>query len=238
MKKKRVELSKIRVAIDGPAGVGKTTAARNLARDMGLLYVDTGAMYRAMAVLAIQHGISPDAGDEAGALAQKARVELGAGSDGTLRISINGTDVTEAIRSEEASDGASRISVHPAVRRELVRWQQDLARPGGVVMEGRDIGTVVLPDAEAKVFLTASAEERARRRYRELLQRGENPSFQAVLRDIQERDARDRGRETSPLRPAPDAVVLDCTALDAQGQVAAIRRVVEALVAIRSGAFD
>jgi len=153
-------------------------------------------------------------------------------------VRIDGEDVTEAIRTPAASDGASRISVHPGVRRELVAWQRALAAETGVVMEGRDVGTVVLPDAEAKVFLTASTEERARRRALELERRGAPSPLETVLREIQERDARDRGRETSPLRAAPDAVVLDCTAFDARAQVAAVRRVVETLLAMRRGAFE
>jgi cytidylate kinase len=228
----------IRVAIDGPAGVGKTTTARTLARDLNLLYVDTGAMYRALAVKAMDQGISPDNEKACGELAGMARVTLSHGPDGHLQVSIDGKDVTREIRTDRASDGASRISVHPAVRRELVRWQQELARQGGVVMEGRDIGTVVLPDAEAKIFLTASANERARRRHEELVARGVDTTFAAVLRDIQERDARDQGRATSPLIPAPDAVVLDCTAFDSQGQVAAARKVVETLLVMRSGEFE
>jgi cytidylate kinase len=238
MSEKSRSLSDVRVAIDGPAGVGKTTTARALADQLGLLYVDTGAMYRALAVRAERAGVSPDDAGASAELARRSKLGMGRAPDGSLHVEIDGEDVTEAIRTDRASDGASRISVHPGVRRELVRWQRELAAAGGVVMEGRDIGTVVLPDAEAKVFLTASPEERARRRHRELLTKGRNPTFESVLRDLRERDARDQGRETSPLRPATDAVVVDCTALGAPDQVAAVRRVVEALVAMRKGAFD
>lgn len=230
--------SRIRVAIDGPAGVGKTTTAQALAAQLDLLYVDTGAMYRALAVRAAALGIDADNAEAASDLARRVQVSLEPAGDGGLRVTVDGEDVTRAIRTGAASDGASRISVHPGVRRELVAWQRKLAQRTGVVMEGRDVGTVVLPDAEAKVFLTASAEERARRRARELERRGTPAPLEAVLRDIRERDARDRGRETSPLRAAPEAVVLDCTAFDATAQVAAVRRIVETLLAMRRGAFE
>lgn len=215
-----------RVAIDGPAGAGKTTTARAVAEELGFLYVDTGAMYRALAVLAVDRGLSPDDAEASAALAEAVAVAIERGEDGAPRVRIGGRDVTERIRTAEASDGASRISIHAGVRRRLVAWQRALAEAGGVVMEGRDIGTVVLPEAEAKVFLTASPEERARRRHRELLERGESPAFEAVLRDIRERDARDQGREEAPLRPAADAVVVDCTALGRTEQIAAVLRVV------------
>jgi cytidylate kinase len=185
MKRTRTAGKRIRVAIDGPAGVGKTTTARGLAEALDLLYVDTGAMYRALAVAAMENGLSPDDADAATALAGRTRVVLGS-EGGRPTVALDGRDVTEAIRSPQASDGASRISVHPGVRRELVRWQQDLARTRGVVMEGRDIGTVVLPDAEAKVFLTASVAERARRRCRELQAKGQPASLEAVRLDIAE----------------------------------------------------
>ena len=225
-------MKRIRVAIDGPAGVGKTTTAKSLAERLGLLYIDTGAMYRALAVLAVARGISPDDAEASSALAQRISVQLEPDDSGALRVLADGQDLTTAIRTPEASDGASRISVHPGVRKELVSWQRALAAKRGVVMEGRDIGTVVLPDAEAKVFLTASAEERARRRHRELAARGVRVTLDEVVRDIEARDARDRGRETSPLRPAPDAVVVDCTAFELNEQVAAVSRVVEALVTL------
>jgi cytidylate kinase len=193
-------------------------------------------MYRALAVGAARQGISPDDEEACAGLAGGARVRLEAGADGELRVYLGRDEVTGEIRSPAASDGASRISIHAPVREAMVRWQREMAAAGGVVMEGRDIGTVVLPEAEAKIFLTASPEERARRRHRELRARGERPSFEAVLRDIKERDARDQGRTVSPLRPAPDAVVLDCTALDAPSQIAAARRIVEArIVEARAG---
>jgi len=224
-------MKQIRIAIDGPAGVGKTTTAKSLAERFGLLYVDTGAMYRALAVLAVAKGISPDDPDGSAALARRITVRLEHDASGGVKVVGDGQDLTTAIRTPEASDGASRISVHPDVRTQLVAWQRELAKKNGVVMEGRDIGTVVLPDAEAKIFLTASAEERARRRQRELAGRGVRVALEQVLRDIEERDTRDRNRETSPLRPAPDAVVVDCTAFELNEQVAAVSRVVEALVA-------
>jgi cytidylate kinase len=224
-------MKQIRIAIDGPAGVGKTTTAKSLAEKFGLLYIDTGAMYRALAVLAMARKISPNDAEASAALARKISIRLEHDATGALRVLGDGQDLTTAIRTPEASDGASRISVHPDVRTELVSWQRDLAKKTGVVMEGRDIGTVVLPDAEAKIFLTASPQERARRRQRELASRGVRVSLEQVTREMEERDARDRGRETSPLRPASDAVVVDCTAFDLNEQVAAVSRVVEALVA-------
>ena len=223
-------IKKAQVAIDGPAGVGKTTTARTLAKQLGLLYVDTGAMYRALAVWARTQGVSVDDAAGSAVLAKKARIRFETPPGGSPRVLIEDSDLTRAIRSPDASEGASRISVHPAVRKELVRQQRVLARRRGVVMEGRDIGTVVLPDAGAKVFLTASAEERARRRHRELEKQKQPTSLEQVLLDILERDARDLGREISPLLPAPDAVVLDCTAFDPTTQISVVRRVVETLL--------
>jgi len=224
-------MKQIRIAIDGPAGVGKTTTAKSLAERFGLLYIDTGAMYRALAVLAIARKISPDDAEASAALARRVSIRLEHDAAGALRVLGDGQDLTVAIRTPEASDGASRISVHPDVRTQLVSWQRELAKQTGVVMEGRDIGTVVLPDAEAKIFLTASPQERARRRQHELAQKGVRVSLEQVTADMEERDARDKSRETSPLRPASDAVVVDCTAFDLNEQVAAVSRVVEALVA-------
>ncbi|TPW17973.1 MAG: cytidylate kinase [bacterium] len=217
---------RVRVAIDGPAGVGKTTSARALAARLGYLYLDTGAMYRALALAAARGRISVD--DVAGSedLAQVTAVTLTPDAEGGVRVLLDGLDVTASIRTPEVSDGASRISVHRGVRERMVSLQQAMAAGGGVVMEGRDIGTRVMPDAEVKIYLTALPEERARRRHREMIVRGESVPFEAVLEQIRERDARDTEREVDPLRPAPDAIQIDGTNLSLNEQVDAIEAAV------------
>lgn len=192
------------IAIDGPAGAGKTTVARSVARALGFRYLDTGAMYRAAALARLR---DPEADLDA------LRIEL---DDGTVRL--DGEDVTTAIRTPEATAAASQIATDPAVREALVAKQRELIRSGDWVAEGRDIGTVVAPDAELKVWLTASEEERARRRAAEL---GKDP--ETVLREQRERDARDAGRAVSPMVAAPDAVELDTTGLTIDEVVARIR---------------
>ena len=209
-------MSTIRIAIDGPAGAGKSTLARSVAARLGYLYVDTGAIYRTIGYHASIHGIDPK--DEAAVMAAlpEVQVELTYGSDGLQHMLLNGEDVTKEIRLPEISRYASEVSAHPGVRAYLLEMQRSLARTHDVVMDGRDIGTVVLPDAEVKVFLTASAQERARRRCRELEQRGTPQPYDQLLREIQQRDWDDTHRAAAPLRQAEDAVLLDTTALDFQ----------------------
>ncbi len=198
------------VAIDGPGGVGKSTVARALALRLGYRYVDTGAMYRAVAWLARLQGIDLHSQDAVATVARSLRIEFGPPDSGQ-RVVVNGVDVTEAIRNPKVADAASIVSVHPAVREVMVAMQRQLGAAGGVVMEGRDIGTVVLPDADVKVYLDASPQERARRRYRELAARGMEVDFETLRRTEEERDRRDTTRDHSPLRPAPDAVIIDTT---------------------------
>jgi cytidylate kinase len=191
------------IAIDGPAGAGKSTVARALAKRLGFTYLDSGAMYRCIALASLRAGADPDAAEQVEPIARSARLALGDG-----RVELDGEDVSAEIRSAPVTAAASRVSVHPGVREAMVERQRELVSSGGWVAEGRDIGTVVCPEAPLKVYLTASEEERARRR---AAQTGEDPS--AVLAEQRERDARDRGRRHSALRPADDAVEVDTTGL-------------------------
>ena len=204
----------ISTAIDGPSGAGKSTLAKSLAEKLGYLYVDTGAIYRTIGLYMYEADIDPR--DEAAVMAALPDVEiqLSHGEDGLQHMSLSGCDVTEAIRLPHVSMCASSVSAHPGVRAFLLEMQRELARTHNVIMDGRDIGTVVLPDAQVKIFLTASAEARAQRRMRELDQRGTPQPFEKVLSDIQQRDYDDSHRATAPLKQAEDAVLLDTTALN------------------------
>lgn len=220
----------LRVAIDGPTGAGKGTVARLVARRLGYRYVDTGAMYRAVTWKALREGV--DLGDPQAveAVARTAQIRLE--PDGT-RVWCDGEDVTEAIRSVPVSAAVARVAANPGVRAVLTEQQRELARRGGVVMEGRDIGTVVLPDAEVKVFLEASLEERARRRYEELRARGESVSLDQVRELVRRDDEVARTRTTAPLRRAQDAVVVDTTGRTPEEVAEEIVRLVEARVGVR-----
>jgi cytidylate kinase len=206
-------MKKLIIAIDGPVGSGKSTLARRVAELMGYVYIDTGAMYRALALKALRRGLSLDATDQLVALARETRIDLRA-QDGTQRVFLDGEDVTATIRTPEVSQAASKVAVVPGVRQVLVAEQRRAGEQGGVVMEGRDIGSVVFPDAGLKIFLTASPEVRAERRWREHQQKGEAIDLARTLEEIRERDQRDRERSTSPLVRAPDAVVVDSTAME------------------------
>jgi CMP/dCMP kinase len=208
-------MKKLIIAIDGPVGSGKSTVARRLAALMGYVYVDTGAMYRAIALKALRRGVALENAEELEELARGTRIDLRA-EDGTQRVSLDGEDVTAAIRSPECSQASSKIAVVAGVRKVLVAEQRRAGEQGGVVMEGRDIGSVVFPDADLKIFLTASPEVRAERRWGEHQQKGDAVTLERTLEEIHERDRRDRERATSPLVRAKDAVVVDSTAMDAE----------------------
>ena len=199
------------VAVDGPSGAGKSTLAKLLAEALGFLYVDTGAIYRTVGLAASRRGIAPD--DRAGvsAMLPELRIELLHGTDGLQHMRLDGEDVTGAIRRHEISAYASGVSAIPEVRAFLLDRQRELARTQNVIMDGRDIGTVVLPEADVKIFLTASPEDRARRRYEELMARGQEADYATVLRDIEERDRNDSSRAAAPLRRAEDAILVDTT---------------------------
>jgi CMP/dCMP kinase len=201
------------IAIDGPVGSGKSTLARRVAEMMGYVYIDTGAMYRALALKALRRGISLDDSGALIDLARQTRIDLRA-EDGSQRVYLDGEDVTAAIRTPEVSQAASKVAVVGGVRHVLVAEQRRAGEQGGVVMEGRDIGSVVFPDAGLKIFLTASPEVRAERRWREHQQKGDAIDLARTLEEIHERDRRDRERSTSPLVRAPDAVIVDSTAME------------------------
>jgi len=201
------------IAIDGPSGAGKSTAGRALARKLGYVFLDTGAMYRALALKALLAGVPLDAEDELAELARRTRIELAGNGD---LVTLDGRDVSGAIRTQEVSAAASRVSTHPKVRRLMVARQQELGRPGGVVLDGRDVGTVVFPDADLKFYLDADARRRAERRHAELAAAGVTSDVDAIEREIRARDHADSTRSDSPLTRAPDAVYLDSTVLGAE----------------------
>jgi cytidylate kinase len=196
------------IAIDGPAGAGKSTIAKRLASRLGFIYIDTGAMYRAVALWGLRQNVEMTDMHRMEQLSIAAEIDLAPG-----RISLNGEDVTDAIRTPEASSGASQVAVIPGVRRAMVAKQREIGRRTSVVMEGRDIGTVVFPDANVKIYLDAEPEERARRRAAEMRAKGENPDLRALAAQMRERDQRDSTRADSPLSQAPDAIYLDSTGL-------------------------
>ena len=215
------------VAIDGPAGAGKSTVAGRLAAHFGLLNLETGAMYRAFALKVIEKGIAPDNTAALEQLADVTSITLVPTPSGN-QVLLDGDDVTARIREAAVTQAASQVSVHPPIRRWMVDLQRKLGEKGGVVMEGRDIGTIVFPDADIKVFLDASPEARGERRYE---QSGKRAPQEAILKEIRERDHRDRNREQSPLKPAPDAVVIDSTNLTLDEVVGKVQELVTARLA-------
>jgi cytidylate kinase len=208
-------VGKIIIAIDGPAGSGKSTVARRVAELMGYMYLDSGAMYRALALKAIRGSVKLSDADALESIARATQIDLARGAEGQ-RVVLDGEDVSQAIRSAEVSRAASLVATVPGVRQVLVEEQRRAGGRGGVVMEGRDIGTVVFPDAGLKIFLDASVEARAERRWLEHQQKGDGLTLAQVVDEVHERDLRDRTRVTSPLARAADAVLVDNTALDAE----------------------
>ena len=202
------------VAIDGPAGAGKSTLARKLAEKLGFLYVDTGAIYRTVALAVLRAGVDPSDGGGVVPLLKDLEIRMGYGQDGVQRMYLAGEDVSEAIREHHISGVASQVSAMPEVRAFLLGFQRRQAQEQDVVMDGRDIGTVVLPGADVKIFLTAAPEARAKRRLLELEQRGQEADFDRILQDIKERDWKDEHRDIAPLKQAEDAVLLDTTGLN------------------------
>ncbi len=207
------------IAIDGPSGAGKSTLAKMLAERLGFLYVDTGAIYRTVALAVSARGLDPQNPADVLPLLPKLKIELGYEEDGLQHMYLDGEDVTQDIRRHEISRYASMVSAMPEVRDFLMETQRSLARSNNVIMDGRDIGTVVLPDAELKIFLTAAPEARARRRFLELQEKGGQDSYETVLADIMQRDEHDMSRAAAPLRQAPDGIAVDTTDYDLEGSL-------------------
>lgn len=208
------------VAIDGPSGAGKSTMAKRVAEALNFLYVDTGAIYRTVGLSALRSEVDPENGEQVTALLPGLHIDLNYGEDGLQHMYLNGEDVTREIRMPVISMYASKVSALPAVRAFLLQKQRDLAATRNVIMDGRDIGTVVLPDADVKIFLTASPEERARRRFAELVERGTETTYEEVLSDILQRDKNDTTRATAPLRQAEDAILVDTTGISLEDSYA------------------
>ena len=216
----------VTIAIDGPAGAGKSTIARKLAAELGYYYVDTGAIYRTVAYFLDLLGISPKDLDGVSRYIDELTVEIEYDEEGKQHMIMNGMDVTDEIRTPDISQKASLVSAHAVVRDMLLDMQRDVAKKHNVIMDGRDIGTVVLPRATVKIFLTASAEVRAQRRCDEMLAKGQKANLQQVLKEIQQRDHQDMTRAVAPLKQAKDAVKVDTSDLDIDGVVAAIKTII------------
>ncbi len=209
------------IAIDGPAGAGKSTIAKRVAKELSFIYVDTGAMYRAVALYLIKNGISSE--DEAGLLRACGQIHISIEyENGEQQVILNGENVTGQLRNEEVGNMASAAAAKPCVRETLLTLQRDLAVKADVLMDGRDIGTNILPDAQLKIYLTASVETRAGRRFRELQEKGEACTLEAIAKDIEERDRKDMSRETAPLKMAEDAVLVDSSEMDIEKVAARI----------------
>lgn len=212
---------KCNIAIDGPAGAGKSTIAKRVAKELSFIYVDTGAMYRAMALYLLKNGVSGEAQEEIARVCPGAEISIEY-RDGEQLVLLNGENVTSMLRTEEVGNMASMSSANPKVREHLLKLQRELAANNDVVMDGRDIGTTILPRAEVKIYLTASADTRAKRRYLELTEKGEVCDLEKIRADIIERDERDMNREVSPLRQAEDAVLVDSSSMGIDEVVNAI----------------
>ena len=214
------------IAIDGPAGAGKSTIARRLAKELGYYYVDTGAIYRTVAYFLDLLGISPKDVDGVERYIDELTVEIEYDEDGVQHMIMNGMDVTNDIRTQDISQKASLVSAHAVVREVLLDMQRDVAKQHNVIMDGRDIGTVVLPKADVKIFLTASPEVRAQRRTAELIAKGQKANYDQILKEIQQRDYQDTHRPIAPLKMAKDSVKVDTSELDIEGVISAIREIV------------
>ena len=223
---------KVSIAIDGPAGAGKSTIARRLASELGYYYVDTGAIYRTVAYFLDLLGISPKDVDGVERYIDELTVDMEYDQDGKQHMLMNGMDVTDEIRTQDIGQKASLVSAHAIVRDMLLDMQRDMAIKYNVIMDGRDIGTVVLPKATVKIFLTASAEVRAERRTKELLAKGQKAEFQTVLKEIQQRDYQDSNRAVAPLKQAKDAILLDTSDLNIEDVVIAMKKIVEEKVGL------
>ena len=214
------------IAIDGPAGAGKSTMAKTLAKELGFYYVDTGAIYRTVAYFMDLLGVSPKDVDGVERYIDELTIEIEYDEEGTQHMIMNGMDVSGDIRTQDISQKASLVSAHAVVREVLLDMQRDVAKKHNVIMDGRDIGTVVLPRATVKIFLTASAEVRAQRRTDELLAKGQKANYAQVLKEIQQRDYQDTHREVAPLKQAKDSIRVDTSELDINGVVATIREII------------
>lgn len=221
-------MNNIQIAIDGPSGAGKSTIAKSVAKALGILYLDTGAMYRTVALKGLRSGIRLSDGEAVAGMLRDTRIDV-LHRDGSQRVLLDGEDVSEDIRTNEVSMGASAVSAHLVVRERLVSLQQDIARRISVIMDGRDIGTKVLPNADIKIFLTASPEARAKRRFHELQEKGLlDMTYAALLEEIRTRDRNDSSRTHSPLVKAVDAILLDTTELDLEETTNAVMAMIEA----------